>query len=523
LVVEAGPISLHDHRALSQAHPWLPFYKGKPEPLILLFDVYRKQFTDTVNVRLFDRQSIQSTWLHGPDSVFVLFRANMRPGRVTDSTVVQFGRRGNVVQTYLPSNLNFPSHNRPFNTIDEPLSMQTATSQAFHVCGNRLYFNVFHFKCWPCKPNCSTRDQPLAGYLDLTTQKGHLLPVFFPEYVAKQHCWPSVHREPYLVSNHRGELVVGFSMRPRYLILDTATNRVKQEIEVPWSRFVDTIRGIPYGQDGKPVHDEQFDPVEGEYVYFQFDPFRQRYLRWIRLPKHGRRPMIELNRDRFALAVYDSSFRLLGEGLLPEACQPTVQSRRWLSYFVTPEGYWFLNTSHSDTSRKVYNRFELNFGESLPSKLKNNPYPEGMAEKSTFRYTESWPDYLREVQGIGTPDGAWLVVQTVRGCPSCRQEVLRQYGLLRDSLPQLQLNLLVVGPQHAELKLDSLTRGHRHFSETKFRHHTYVRETGNPRLLILRKGRLERNYELNPAEVLIVPVLLGDYLKGRKLPRPEEL
>ena len=50
-----------------------------------------------------------------------------------------------------------------------------------------------------------------------------------------------------------------------------------------------------------------------------------------------------------------------------------------------------------------------------------------------------------------------------------------------------------------------------------------MRETGNPRLLILRKGRLERNYELNPAEVLIVPVLLGDYLKGRKLPRPEEL
>jgi len=180
---------------------------------------------------------------------------------------------------------------------------------------------------------------------------------------------------------------------------------------------MDAIRAIPYDKNGSPVHTSQFDPVEGEYCYFEFDPFRKHYLRWIRLPKRGRRPMIELNRDRFAVAVYDTNFHLLGESLLPEDLQPDERIGRWLRWFITPEGYYFRNNRTSDTLNDVFDAFDLQFGPAKTDKqLKSQPKIQEQ-DDSLAIYEEDWARYLKEVQGVERIDGPLLIVHTRRGCP----------------------------------------------------------------------------------------------------------
>ena len=281
---------------------------------------------------------------------------------------------------------------------------------------------------------------------------------------------------------------------------------------------MDAIRAIPYDKNGSPVHTSQFDPVEGEYCYFEFDPFRKHYLRWIRLPKRGRRPMIELNRDRFAVAVYDTNFHLLGESLLPEDLQPDERIGRWLRWFITPEGYYFRNNRTSDTLNDVFDAFDLQFGPAKTDKqLKSQPKIQEQ-DDSLAIYEEDWARYLKEVQGVERIDGPLLIVHTRRGCPNCRAHVLRQFHALRDSLPDRPLMLLLLDKSNAEL--DGLIGGHPYYSEVNKTHHYYARETGNPRLLFYKKGKLYRNYELNPADVGLVPYLIDDYYKGKKLPLP---
>jgi hypothetical protein len=360
-IAHRGKIS-RGNWALSPDNPWLIFKDSRTLPATLsLFNIYTQEWGPSFSVHLFPKQFERHFFVHSKDSIFILLNSISRPHRAVDSTLVLVNSQGQLLNHYVPYSLEVPHNGRPIESMDSTVYPTASNYDSFHLCGNRLYFNVTHSTCWLCRIDCSPKYNRLAAYYDIGNGHNQLLPLTYPAH-APGHCWPHEQDTPYLLSNRRGQLVAAWGMHPTYHVLDTVTNQVVATHRLPWSRFVDTIRAYPKGPDGRPLKYEQFDPVEGEYAYFDYDPWNDRYLRWIRLPKRGRRTMIELNRDRFALAVYDSSFRLLGEGLLPEVCQPDERTGRWLRWLLTPQGYYFRNTAASDSATDIYDRYELKFG-----------------------------------------------------------------------------------------------------------------------------------------------------------------
>jgi hypothetical protein len=369
--------------------------------------------------------------------------------------------------------------------------------------------------------------QSLGGYFQIvndTQVKFHEFPLYFPKWAYAQR-YISDFRYIRSVMNNKGNPVFAFGMSPNYVEYDVASQQ-KKYYRVP-SVLLDTVRPFPVDAKGRPIDskgnrliDPVEDPHEGEFYDFRYDPFRNQYWRFLELRPEANASIVERNRRIYALQIFNDQFQLLGEGLLPDELQPMRDGEKWIRMFFTPEGPVIHNPRRSeafDGISMVFTRYEPQFGRQNPLKQ------QAKHKRIKGRQTEDWKGYLAQVHQQNADSAAYIVIDPRNCCPACKYYMLEYFENHLQEHPDRPLKLVLTGTSKQPIQeaLDYLkTQKHdnrRVFIDDKGDYKRYVLNFLNPKLVLLRKGELVFNRQLNPADLKDVEQYLDRFYKGEAI------
>lgn len=360
--------------------------------------------------------------------------------------------------------------------------------------------------------------------------KGHS--VLFPDWVYTQPYVCSSSSAMRRAINHKGNPVYSFEMTPEYVEYDMTSGETRS-YRVP-SAFLDTVRPVPLDENGKPEFKSQFNPREGSFFQFYFDPWRQQYIRLIKLPPDSSKGPEGINVWRYALGIIDTNFNLIGEGILPEAMQPKLETTNWPRMVIRPDGLYFYDHPATEAANAngekglVYARLDWTvtgkniYADYFERRKKNR---EG---KAAPKAGDRLAAYLKEQHGVGTENQLVMLLPLQEACPYCRGFVLDFYKQFRAEHPDKPFYLVAVASD------TSVT------NELLFRKHglapgdpylitdprndlkRYAAKFINPRLLIYKDGKKQTDQNLPPAEVESVPGTISRYFGVELKDNPHE-
>jgi hypothetical protein len=343
--------------------------------------------------------------------------------------------------------------------------------------------------------------RPLGAYLKLESNDSlsfHEMPIYLPEraYHLEYPGW----RAPESVLNSKGNPVFGFNMCPDYIEYDRATRELHRH-RLP-SVFVDTI----------------YPKLETEPMYFSlfFDRYRKQYWRIVQLRVDPKAPITQQNKRMYSAQIFDESFQLLGEGLLPPELQPGFDMySKWIRPLFTPQGVFFYNWNRAksfDGVAVVFQQFEPTFVKENPLKALKK------IREAKGSFSDDWKTYLTQELKQPTDSIAYLVLQPEESCPSCHYKMIEYYKTQRKEHPQRGLRLLILynnpNPLQQTLTQLGLTKEDSFLVlDGKSRNKEYILRYDNPRIIGFKNGKLTVDKILDPKDIPDAPALIDGLYK----------
>jgi hypothetical protein len=370
--------------------------------------------------------------------------------------------------------------------------------------GQKLLLSLERYNQYPGDSAFTLIPSPAGGHMDVAIAGGRFVShrLSFPAQIGTFYPRDMNHMS-YALS-HKQEILYCFPHTPDIFVYDPQQNICTQKRVR--STLLDTVRPLPADFSPSLTQRPRSALTEGRFMGMMYDPYRKYYLRFLRLPLPADAPPTV--DARYAFMVLDTSFRVVGEGYMPDS----LSTGRVLA---RPEGIycWNYRQSKSPELRMTFTLLELGpagEGENMPQATRKAPdfVFEGGGVSA----------YAKSAFGIGGRKTAILFVPVERICEGCAYRVIRYYIENREVLREHNVHLILTGSKGkikayldflkvpadvaAEIKMD--------YSLEPFR---FFKDMPDQSILWIRKNREVQEFSLDQVGRILLPERMAAFLE----------
>lgn len=469
---------------------------------IIVYDFFRGKIVERVDVPIYPHDDIWSYVYHHPDSIFILYNAASRPNYRHDSTLVRFNNKGELLEYYSFQGARVSAIYNPPLPKDS-LAMIVMWSSQLEFFSNRLLVLFESYASSLGDQEFVRSRYPVGGEVHLSRDTSFFQP--HPVYHTSQvgQYYPTSLERVNMAMGKNGDVLYGLRYSPRvyrYNLLDESLDST--EIH---NSFIEEVK--PLVLDSFVIHYDRpkFDLHDGSYNKIVYDPFRNQFLRFIRIAAPEGMEINDLYKPEFGFYLLDSTLNKIGEGKVPAGLNIG-------SAFFTENGICFWNSEKNKSvkGKFIFSEYELLQGQ-IDDQDKQAPDQIASGPTGLEAYIErEFPDMSRDASIVFLPVN--------KGCSGCK-DFLIQYFLDNDlsvTHPPLYMILAAENEKWLDNELDKygntgeLPEQILLDSTGKFQHYIdpYFRQA---RLLLWKNGSLQSEVILNPDVLHTFPEMLNSY------------
>ncbi len=476
------------HKTASAESLWLSTNKGN------LFGYDLKTGKEIGKITLNDAKLMSFNY-KSEDSIFVFYNAGHNPEYRHDSVLLRINAKGDILQDYSFKATPALCCEREMNRATQYYSY--LRFQEVKVEDNNLF--VLFGKLNSAN---NTNNAPISGHFDITTgqyyeHKG----VDYPFYEAKHY--PNSYSSVHIELTPEGNALYGFAYTPSILEYDL---KLKTTILHPvQSVLADTV--YPAKQEVK----NEFNFAQPKYSHLYYDKYKGQILRFVQQPEKL------YGKFFYTVVLMDNKFRTVAEGFFPELLSPS-------DCFFTEK--YLISYNHKKTvlskNKLIFSVYRIKLEGSTPKVLKRKLKKHEIKKEGGGDYI----DFIKEYKYNTSPNNNFAIVAIPydRSCPTCVAETFKFFGINKEAMKGLGMSLLVSGQRQEQIlyemkEAEILPDSNVIFldlADNYMKYHHKKFDIYNPRLTIVKNGKIVHDKVYNPSEMIKMQEKMRDFRLEQK-------
>lgn len=458
---------------------------------IYIYDLPEKKLTDSI--LLPSKFPLYSFNLIDKDRILLLFNPASDKFYNHDHTLFLINTKGDVLNDF--SIVETPAISSKKDETPDSAYYVSLLFQKLQYCEDRAYINFYKY----ATTNIGDTDYDyqnsfIPGFINVENGKFTAISnIKIPEIRQGEYVPIDVEYVETKIG-HNGNPIYAFAHTDLLLEYNLQNNTIIKH-RLKYSK-IDTIA------PSKQICSGTLANSNFKYSYLYFDNYRNYYYRLIQLPEN------KYGKWKYAFVVADTSFNVLGEGMIQEYINPS-------KLFFSQDYIWSYNSpkTYSEKGKVVFSKFQLDF-----NKLSLDTCSFNSIQKQNNANNKHIAEYLKNYTHISDSTFAALIVPVTYSCPSCVKQTLNFYSRNQKELIENPVYLILIDKndnllndiaKEYSLKLSN-PKIKTDKSDVYFNYHNF--DSYNPRLVLMKNNKLKSDKVYNPSEIIELQKTLLKFL-----------